>query len=167
MTSNTRKDCEFAVTKFADYIKQNNISVPNILYVGIAGDPPGGEYSKLFPNSKCVTFDADSKWSPDIVGDITKTQFVDEFWDMVICVQVIEHIPNVWDLPQEIRRILKPGGLAIIDCPWSYPYHAEPPSFGDYWRISKDGFKVMFQAFEMIDLIATENNTSCLIRKLQ
>jgi SAM-dependent methyltransferase len=165
MTSSTRKDCQFAVSKFANYLLQNNINVTNALYVGIAGDPPGGEYAPLFPNSKLTTFDLDKIWKPDIVGDITNTTFVSNTWDLIICVQVMEHISNLWELPTELLRITKPGGSIIIDCPWNYPYHAEPPSFGDYWRISKDGFRVLFKDFSIIDIISTEHNTSCLLRK--
>jgi SAM-dependent methyltransferase len=138
----------------------------DLLYVGIAGDPKGGEYSSLFSNFNITTFDVDPVWNPDIIGDITKTQFDDNSWDVIVCVQVIEHIPNLWDLPKEINRILKPNGYAIIDCPWMYPYHAEPPSFGDYWRVSKDGMKILFKDFELVQIYEGTQNTSCLIRKI-
>jgi len=165
MTSNTRRDCGEAVKKFS---KSMNLEGGNrILYVGIAGDPIGGEYSSLF-SCRPTTFDADAKWNPQIVGDITKTGFLPNSWDHIVIVQVIEHIPNIFDLPTEIHRIVRRNGLIIIDCPWNYPYHAEPPSFGDYWRISKDGFTQLFKDpfFKVEDCIMTENNTSCLIRRL-
>ena len=163
MVSKTRQDCTNAVKKFS---REININGGSILYVGIAGDPPGGEYSNLF-SIKPVTFDADPIWKPEIVGDITKTDFKENSWNNIIIVQVIEHIPNIFDLPMELYRILTPKGFIIIDCPWNYPYHAEPPSFGDYWRITKDGFKYLFKEpyFKTIDIISTENNTSCLIQK--
>jgi SAM-dependent methyltransferase len=165
MKSNTRIECEAAVTQFADYIntkKENG----TLLYVGIAGDPPGGEYAPLFKKFNIKTFDIGERWSPDILGDITKTQFEDASWDIIVCVQTIEHIPNIWDLPEELKRILKPGGYAIVDCPWSYPYHGEP-EFGDYWRISKDGMKSLFEpALKLTGLYEGQNNTSCLFTKV-
>lgn len=164
MKSITRQECESSVTIFSQIINSSN-ATGDLLYVGIAGDPVGGEYSSLFPNYNKKTFDADPYWNPDIVGDITKTSFPNDTWDVIICVQVIEHIPNLWDLPLEVNRILKPGGYAIIDCPWMYPYHAEPPSFGDYWRVSKDGMQVLFSNFEIVEIITGTNNTSCLLRK--
>ena len=161
--SPTRQQCEDAVTQFAEYI---NTQMPggNLLYVGIAGDPPGGEYTPLFKNFKTKTFDIGEKWGPDIVGDITKTEFADEVVDVIVCVQTIEHIPNIWDLPKEIERILTPGGYAIIDCPWNYPYHGEP-EFSDYWRLSKDGLKQLFSNLKMVGIYEGENNTSCLFKK--
>lgn len=161
--SPTRQQCEEAVTQFAEYINKKK-PTGNLLYVGIAGDPPGGEYTPLFPGYATKTFDIGERWQPDILGDITRTEFQNETWDVIVCVQTIEHIPNIWDLPSEIKRILNPGGYAIIDCPWGYPYHGEP-EFGDYWRISKDGLPVLFNNLKMVGIYEGENNTSALFKK--
>tara|TARA_R110002074_G_scaffold402324_1_gene607078 strand:- start:148605 stop:149105 length:501 start_codon:yes stop_codon:yes gene_type:complete len=164
MTSVCRAECTKAVQAFASKVPDSG----ELLYVGIAGDPPGGEYAPLFPNYDVRTFDMDPKWGPDLVGDISKTNFAKESWDVIVCVQVLEHVSTIWDVPAEMHRILKEGGHAIVDCPWQYPYHAEPPSFSDYWRISKDGMKSLFgRHFEVLDLQAGEQNTSILIRKLE
>lgn len=165
MKSNTRQECENAVTQFAKYI-ENKGSGGDLLYVGIAGDPVGGEYTPLFKNYKTKTFDICDKWKPDIVGDITKTTFLDETWDLIVCVQTIEHIPNLWDLPKELHRILKSGGYLIVDSPWNYHYHGEP-EFGDYWRISKDGMETLFgKQLKLVGLYDGSNNTSCLFKKI-
>ena len=47
MRSNTRISCDNAVKKFTKIINQNILENNILLYVGIAGDPPGGEYSYL------------------------------------------------------------------------------------------------------------------------
>lgn len=165
MRSKTRVECDEAVYKFSHVINEK-ITQGDLLYVGIAGDPPGGEYAKLFPKFNVKTFDADPIWRPDIIGDITKTNFEDYSWDAIICVQVIEHVKNIWDIPREMSRILKPGGMVIVDTPFMYPYHAEPPSFGDYWRLTKDGMRVLFEPyFNILDIVATDNLTSCLLQK--
>lgn len=164
MKSKARLECENAVIEFAKHINQK-LNGGSLLYVGIAGDPPGGEYAPMFNNFTIKTFDIGEKWKPDIIGDITKTNFEKESWDVVVCVQTIEHIPNLWDVPKEIARILKPGGYAIIDSPWQYPYHGEP-EFGDFWRISKDGMKVLFDGhLKLVGLYEGEQNTSCLFKK--
>ena len=166
MKSETRQQCEDAVKKFANKINDvySVAKKPKLLYVGLAGDPVGGEYSPLFHGFEVTTFDIDQQWNPDIVGDITKTVFEDESWDVIVCVQTLEHIPNIWDLAPELQRILKKGGMAIVDCPWQYPYHGEY-NFGDYWRISKDGMKVLFKSFDIVSILDYNSNTSCLIRK--
>ena len=74
----------------------------------------------------------------------------------------------MWKLSEALKLLLNKDGYVIIDCPFgpnSPPYHAEPPSFGDYWRISKDGMKVLFEKdFEIVGLIDTDANTSCLLK---
>jgi hypothetical protein len=166
MRSQTRIDCDNAIIKFANTINSKSPGNNYLLYVGIAGDPPGGEYTYLFPNWEVATFDKDPKWNPILIGDITNTKFEDELCGCVVMTQVIEHIPNLWDLPKELDRIICKDGYLVIDCPWMYPYHAEPPSFGDFWRISADGFKQLFKdtKLQLIDLFATNNNTSCLFK---
>jgi len=166
MVSQARQQCTDSVTHFAEIINAQQ-SEGQLLYVGIAGDPPGGEYTPLFPKYTVETFDADPAWGPDIVGDITGCDLPSKAYDIILCVQVIEHVPNLWDIPKEVERLIKPGGWLIIDCPWEYPYHAEPPSFGDYWRVSKDGFSELFKNtdFEVVEIQQKNHNTSCLFRR--
>ncbi len=45
------------------------------------------------------------------------TQFQTDFFDTVICADVIEHIVNIWMALSEIHRILKPGGRLILTTP--------------------------------------------------
>ena len=161
--SNTRIECDKAVLEFSKVINQKS---GRLLYVGIAGDPPGGEYSPLFQSYNITTFDKDPKWNPDLVGDICYPEFPPNYWDAIICVQVLEHLPKIFRLPKALWVITKLGGYVIIDCPWNYPYHAEPPSFKDYWRISKDGLEELFNPwFKIVQIKAGENNTSCLLEK--
>jgi len=166
--STTREQCQAAVIHFGNIINQSDTTSGNCAYVGIAGDPlPKGEYSPLFPTFDIETIDADSKWGPDIICDITKpNEDMLLRYDLVIIVQVIEHIKNLWDLPKALYQITKPHAHIIIDCPWNYPYHAEPPSFGDYWRITKDGFHALFEKqFNIIEVRSDSNNTSCLLQR--
>jgi len=150
----------------ASLVTCSELKSGDMLYVGTAGDPVGGEYSSLFHGFNIYTADADKRWNPDIVVDITKTSFDNNYWDVIIISNVIEHVPDLFVISKELQRILRPGGHLIIDCPWNYPYHAEPPSFGDYWRISLDGFIQLFgSGFEPILLEQNENSTHMLARK--
>lgn len=165
MQSKTRQSCEAAVRKFADYIN-NNTKGGEMLFVGIAGDNcRDGEYAYLFNNYKSTSLDICEEYNPHVVGDINKTDFENNSWDLIIAVQMLEHNENIFDMGKEIDRILKPGGYFIIDCPFMYPFHAEK-GFMDLWRVTKDGMKVLFgKYFELVDLVWDEHNTSCLYRK--
>ena len=82
-------------------------------------------------------------------------------------VQVLEHIPKIWDVPKNIHRILKPDGYAIIDIPFSYPFHPEP-EFPDLWRLTPQGMEYLFKdLFIAVDNYCTENNTSYLFKNIK
>ena len=58
--------------------------------------------------------------SLDIVReDITKLSFIDEVFDIVIANHVLEHVPDDAAALREIFRVLKPGGIAILQTPFS------------------------------------------------
>lgn len=56
----------------------------------------------------------DTDWRLDI-SDMPSVK--DAEFDVVICCDVLEHVPNDRAAFQEIRRILRPGGLAILTVP--------------------------------------------------
>lgn len=49
--------------------------------------------------------------------DITALSFSDNTFDVIICIHVFEHINNDKKAMQEVCRVLKPGGLALLDVP--------------------------------------------------
>jgi len=51
--------------------------------------------------------------------DITKIDFEDNSFDIVICNHIIEHIPNYIQAFKEISRVLKENGFAILQTPYS------------------------------------------------
>ncbi len=51
--------------------------------------------------------------------DATKIQFDDDSFDLIICNHVLEHIPEHKTAMKELNRVLKPGGTAILQTPYS------------------------------------------------
>jgi SAM-dependent methyltransferase len=73
-----------------------------------------------------------------IVGDLTDApQIEDASFDCVVCTQTLMLI---WDVPAAIatiRRILAPGGVALITVPGITPVcREEADAWGDYWRFT-------------------------------
>lgn len=58
----------------------------------------------------------------DIHFDIMKIPLEDNTYDWVICNHVLEHVESDIKAMQEILRILKPGGRAIMQVPINYTY---------------------------------------------
>jgi SAM-dependent methyltransferase len=51
--------------------------------------------------------------------DITKIDFEDNYFDLIICNHVIEHVPDHLQALKEISRIMKKNGVAILQTPYS------------------------------------------------
>jgi SAM-dependent methyltransferase len=49
--------------------------------------------------------------------DITAIDFPDASFDMIICNHVLEHVPQDEKAMAELRRVLRPGGTAVISVP--------------------------------------------------
>lgn len=77
---------------------------------------------------------------PDIC--FPKTNLESNKFDLVLSDQVFEHIKaSPWETSQEINRILKPGGLALITTCFCMPLHRAP---SDYFRFSEESLELIF-----------------------
>lgn len=47
-------------------------------------------------------------------GDGTQLPFADDAFDITYSSNVAEHIPNPWDMGEEMLRVTRPGGLVIL-----------------------------------------------------
>ncbi|MCJ7833170.1 MAG: class I SAM-dependent methyltransferase [Deltaproteobacteria bacterium] len=56
-----------------------------------------------------------------LAADITNLPFPDDFFDMVICSEVLEHIPDQHTAVKEVTRVLRPGGDLIVSVPRYLP----------------------------------------------
>ena len=52
-------------------------------------------------------------------GDITQLDFDDNYFDLIICNHVLEHIQDDLLAMSELNRVLKQNGLAILQIPYS------------------------------------------------
>ncbi|MBE3141517.1 MAG: class I SAM-dependent methyltransferase [Thermoplasmata archaeon] len=70
--------------------------------------------------------------SPDVQADAAYIPFADNSFDVVICSELLEHVPNPPDVLSEVYRVLRPGGLLLICVPFLYQIHSDPYDFGRY-----------------------------------
>lgn len=101
----------------------------------------------------------------DVIGDVQalSAEWTNK-WDNIICVEVLECVPNINLAMSEIFRVLKPGGTVFISCPFAYRWFGvgswKDPKQGapDYWRPTYDGWKWLTQKFESVEILNSGPN---------
>ena len=76
-------------------------------------------FYKRFRNQKNIQYTTTDLLSPlaDVKADICNLPFEDNSYDVIFCNHVLEHIPDDTKAMQELLRILKPNGMAILQIP--------------------------------------------------
>ena len=77
-----------------------------------------GLYPKTWNNTKL-----------DIVSDITNIPEPDQSFDVILCAEVLEHIPEPYKAIEEFSRITKQGGILLITAPFCSLTHFAPYHF--------------------------------------
>lgn len=115
-----------------------------------------GIYKDWFINTNYRSFDIPTSGA-DIEGDIHHMNIPNESEDAAICNAVLEHVVDPIRAVEEIRRILKPGGIVLVQVPSIYPYHRNRgdeghDGYGDYWRFFEDTLRYMFRDFSKVEI---------------
>lgn len=104
-------------------------------------------YRPLFSHTKYETQDfeklrdeqcrANGYGQIDYVCDATQIPVSDAYFDVVLCTEVLEHLPEPILAIKEFARILKPGGQLLLTAPLGSGIHQEPyhyyGGFTPYW----------------------------------
>lgn len=70
-------------------------------------------------------------------------------FDVILCMAVMEHVENPEEVVPELLRVLKPGGILVLEVPFLQPEHKVPTDFQRYTKdglarlVSHHGFKVI------------------------
>jgi len=85
----------------------------------------------------------------DYESEITKIPVPDQSFDVVLCTEVLEHVPEPLEAVREMMRILKPGGCLLLTAPLGSGLHQLPFHFyGGYtpewyrYAAQKFGFEI-------------------------
>lgn len=137
------------------------LAIPGITCLDVGcGDRP---YEYLFNDGKYTGIDIEDSGrpinmkKPDYFYNGTNFQFSDEEFDMVICTQVLEHVPDPLLLIKEMARVCKRGGAVIISLPFVYPEHEQP---FDYFRFTRFGITELLEKAGMkVELMKRDSST--------
>lgn len=125
------------------YLKDKESTDLSILDIG-SQDVGRGSYRPLFdkPGWNYIGMDiTEGENVALVVKDIYNwEEITDEFFDVVVSGQALEHVEYPWITMCEIRRALKKGGLCCMIVPSSGPEHRFPL---DCYRFFPDGMKAL------------------------
>ncbi len=142
-----------------EYISQNQ----SVLDIGQSMR----EFSKKINAKKNDTLDINKfEGYPNIQADLCEknlSQLVNNKYDVIICLAVLEHCYDPFEAVKNIRDMLEENGKFFGYVPFLYNYHAPKDlKFYDFFRFSKDGVSYLLKDFKEIEIFPVRGKLSAL-----
>ncbi len=99
----------------------------------------------LFPGLDYIGCDLQPGPRVDRVEDVHQLSFADESVGAILALDTLEHVADPRRALEEMWRVLRPGGVAVITSVMFFPIHTHP---WDYWRFTPEGFGLLLAPFE-------------------
>jgi len=116
-----------------------------ILEIGAGRKPCKG----FFPKARYTCTDVVSHDGVDQLIDVGNMPYRDNCFDLVICNNVLEHIPTPERAIDEIHRCLRLEGSLFLVVPFLFPLHDIPH---DYFRFTEYSLANLFHRWRAIDI---------------
>lgn len=138
---------------YDESLERNAQHISGVLYDLGAGKAPYKEWLMQFAD-KYVSVDWPASYhnaQPDITADLNESlPIASEVADAVILLSVMEHLREPQKMLREVYRILKPGGVLLLQVPWQWWVHEAPH---DYFRYTPYGLEFLFQSAGLTDIV--------------
>lgn len=72
----------------------------------------------------------------DYICDLNDIPVADNQYDLVLCTQVLEHVPHPVSVLQELARVTRPGGQIWLSAPLFYEEHEAPYDYHRYTQFA-------------------------------
>lgn len=103
----------------------------NILVIGGYG-PISSFIEREYNEQQITTLDINPDFRPEIVADLASPNLANSInlrFDIIIFIEVLEHISDFGIALQNIKSLLNQGGVLVGTTPWSTPLHDKPLDF--------------------------------------
>jgi SAM-dependent methyltransferase len=146
---------------FTDWALQLGGNSLRILDVGGRIQP----YRPLFERQTgCRYYSLDLFPGPfvNVVGQAEDLPFQTDAFDVVVCTQVLEYVPNPQKAVDEIRRVLRTDGHLFLSAPAVFPRDTDP----EYWRFLPASLRFLLREFAEVTIAAEGSTIVGLFRTL-
>jgi predicted O-methyltransferase YrrM len=166
--------------------KTNLFDPPRKKMLHIAPEAAFADRLANHPAIDYLSGDLESPWHQAMVKmDITNITMPDNAFDVIYCSDVLEHVPDDRQAIQELYRVLKPGGWAVLNVPiirertfedsaitsredrmrhYLHPLHVRAYGKDYAERLAEGGFRVTVDPF--FDSFAADDQRRFGLRKL-
>ena len=94
-----------------------------------------------------------SERGPVQLGDLQGLELPDDSADLVVCTDVLEHLDDDRRGVQELRRVLRPGGLAVITVPaHDYLWNENDDLSEHRRRYTRESFRDLLEGLTVLEL---------------
>jgi SAM-dependent methyltransferase len=135
---------------------------PGVRVLDIAPQDHGGA-AQYFSQAQVQTADIDPRSGADYILDITRCNeklVADDVFDVIVCTEVLEHTLNPFAAVNEIRRMLKPGGVLLGSTPFNFRIHGPLP---DCWRFTEHGLRALLASYQLVSIEPLEDEKRFLM----
>lgn len=154
--------------------KQSNVAYPtpsrmslnqfirSLRLSGLVLDLGCGDVSYLSPMNhlRVVRVDIHANLGVEVVADAHQLPFGDGSFDVVLAIEMLEHLMEPWRAVEEIKRVVRPGGTCVLSTRFYYPIHGAPD---DYFRFTEFGLRHLFAKWEILLLKSDTNLLASLV----
>jgi SAM-dependent methyltransferase len=130
-----------------------------VLDVGCGAKP----YFPFFAEPReYVGVDAIDNPVADVRASVESLPLPDASFDLVLCLQVLEHVEQPARAVRELRRVVAPGGRVLASTHGVQPYHPAPL---DLWRWTHAGLERMFHEngdWASLTVVPASGTAACL-----
>lgn len=119
-------------------------------------------YRLLLEGRLCLYVAVDLRSTPlvNVVARGERIPFASEQFDLVICTQVLEYVPEPGAVIAEIHRVLKPGGCLFLSVPAVFPRDSDL----DSWRFLPESLRFLLRSFNDLEVVAEGSSVTGFFR---
>jgi hypothetical protein len=145
-------------SKVNEFLKMEFSKIKSNSCVGTVGS--GGEVEEILrlwakkDDFKVESLDIDPCRNPDILADISDPNIPGDRYDVLVMVEVLEHVKDPHGAVSRIQYLLKSSGKLILTVPFIFPLHDRP---NDFFRYTRYGLRLLFKNMRNVNIYERNN----------